>query len=186
MENKRFEACERIRSLFEDAYKDRLNEEDARFWDSHLKYCNRCFDEYKGFVDKKEKGAIRIFMGYLSDFVEMAKEYAIAYTTPVLEGKVKKDLPLNIGHAQNISKGGMDITLVQDKKGKIKAYLSSERYSTSGVTISLAHRTKKGYITFAQGITNKKGIADLGLIKPMGDGGTQKRCAIILTDVIEK
>jgi len=186
MENKRLEACKRIRSLFEDAYKDRLSLDDARFWDSHLKYCNRCFDEYREFIDKKEKGVIRVFMGYISGLVKDVKEYAITTTVPVLEGKTKKDSALDIAFVHNLSKGGVNIAFITDKKGKIKAYLSSDRFNISGVTVSLAYRTKKGYITFAVAITDKKGIADLGDIKDMEEENLKRKLAVILTDVTEK
>lgn len=187
LQHKRIDACKRMHSLFEDAYKDRLTGADARFWNSHLKYCDSCFDEYKAFLRKKERGLYRLFIGYLSGIADRMVELTHPQVVPVLSAKKEMGKAnLDITNIKRLSKKGMDITFIQDKKGNLKAYLSSSKYDVSGVNISLTHRTKDGYVEVAKAVTGKRGIANFGNIKGIASKEGKRGYAVIISDFTAK
>ncbi|MCX8023311.1 MAG: hypothetical protein N2745_11130 [Syntrophorhabdaceae bacterium] len=185
LEVKKHDACKKMESLFEKAYKDRLPDKYVRFWDNHIEFCNTCFNRYREFLEKKDKGYIDIFMGYISGLVEKVAE-SVTIPQYVLQAEEKKGISLDIEDMKTISRKGMDITLIKDRKGRTKAYLDSERYIVSGVTVSLLRRTGRGYELVGKAKTNKKGVANLGMLKGLRDGTKDTRYAIKIQDVIKK
>ncbi|MCX7965838.1 MAG: hypothetical protein N2596_04355 [Syntrophorhabdaceae bacterium] len=185
LEHKKFESCKKIRLLFDKAYKDRLKKEDARFWDTHIKYCDTCFEEYTAFIEKKQKGMVRIFLGYISHIAEKIKGYGQPQilATPVLQAKTKRVLESDIIDIKTFSKKGIEAALIVDKKGNMKAYFDSKIYNLSDTAVEIAVRTKKGYITIARAKVNKKGVASLGNIYDLKKKSDGKKCALILTEL---
>ncbi|HOP86866.1 MAG TPA: zf-HC2 domain-containing protein [Syntrophorhabdaceae bacterium] len=186
LEHKKIEACKRMEGLFNKAYKDKLKKEDALFWDAHIKYCDRCLDNYLDFIHRKEEGLKKIFMGYIKGFVTKAnQDFLLA--EPVVAGSSEK-IPFNERQfpIKSFSKRGMDIFFLVDKKGSLKAYLKSNKFITSGSTVSIACRTKRGYDIFASATTGKRGVANLGSIKRLPPPGAKAGYAVIVSGVRDK
>ena len=180
LEHKRIEACKRMENLFEKAFKDKLEKEDARFWDIHIIYCDKCLEKYKNFIQMKKTGLFQIFMGYIRDFVSLPMY--VPNASPVLSAESQDNrIYQAFRDIKSLSKKGVDIVFMEGKRGELKAYLKSNKFNVSGVTISIAHLTGRGYKILCSATTGKKGIASLGNIKRLPKPKGKTGFAVIIS-----
>ncbi|MCX7858315.1 MAG: zf-HC2 domain-containing protein [Deltaproteobacteria bacterium] len=183
--HRKMEACKKIGGLFLKAYKNSLTEEEVKFWDAHIKLCDKCALRYAEFVKTKEEGFISVLIGHAKDLSEIFKiQDFLRLPAFVIEGKTEEKS--EIRNVISLSKKGIVVVLVIDKGGNIKAYMSSDRHLISGVKIALADRKKTGFEKIREAITNSDGVADLGNIATLPRVSSKKGYAVILSNLKEK